>query len=305
MRAPGRPDEAEPTCSVIVPTHARPRQLAACLEALASLDYPRDRYEVIVVDDEGGVPLAPVADAFRGRLALTLLAQERAGPAAARNTGAMHARGDLLVFTDDDCRPAPSWLSHLAKRFRADPERAFGGRTANGLPENLYAAVSQLVITVGYERNNRRPDDARFFASNNVAFPREDFLALGGFDPSFVTSEDRDICARWTLSGRRMTYVPEAVVFHGSELTFRSFCRQFFSYGRGAFRFHRAQARRTRRRVRIEPSFYWALARRPFSDRSMRRPFLAVALLAVWHLVTTAGFVGEWLSSRRSESVAR
>jgi GT2 family glycosyltransferase len=294
----------KPACSVIVPTHSRPRQLSACLEALSRLDYPRDRFEVIVVDDEGEDPAAPVVEAFRGRLSLTLLVQKRAGPAAARNTGAEHARGDLLVFTDDDCKPAASWLPSLARRFAAEPDRALGGRTVNGLAHNLYAAVSQLVIKVGYAQNNRDPDDARFFTSNNAAFPRQNFLALGGFDPSFKTSEDRDLCARWTLSGRRMSYVPDAVVFHGSELTFRSFCRQFFSYGRGAFRYRRAQARRTGRRVRIEPSFYWALARRPFADETVDRPLRAVALLAVWHVANTAGFVREWWSVRRRDSVA-
>jgi GT2 family glycosyltransferase len=291
-----------PACTVIVPTHSRPRQLSACLEALSKLDYPRDRYDVIVVDDEGAVPAAPVVEAFQSRLSVTLLVQKRAGPGGARNAGAEQARGDLLAFIDDDCRPAENWLSQLGERFAAEPERAFGGRTVNGLAHNLYAAVSQLVIKVGYAQNNRDPDDARFFASNNVAFPRRDFLALGGFDPSFETSEDRELCARWTLSGRRMSYVPDAVVFHGSELTLRGFWRQFFAYGRGAFRYRRKQAGRTGRRVPIEPSFYWALLRRPFTDETVDRPFRAVALLAVWHTANTAGFVREWWSLRRGDS---
>jgi cellulose synthase/poly-beta-1,6-N-acetylglucosamine synthase-like glycosyltransferase len=294
-----------PDCTVIVPTHSRPRRLAACLESLADLDYPADRYEVIVVDDEGDTPLDSICAAFRGRLELTLLVQKRAGPAAARNNGAKHARGELLAFTDDDCRPEVAWLRRLAERFAAEPERAFGGRTVNALSRNPYAAVSQLVITVGYAQNNRDPEDARFFASNNIAFPREGFLAVGGFDPSFTTSEDRDLCARWTLSGRRMSYVPDAVVWHGSELTFRSFARQFFFYGRGAFRFHRAQAGRTGRSVSIEPSFYWALARSPFVDRRVARPLRALSLLALWHLFTTAGFVREWWSFRHGASTSK
>jgi cellulose synthase/poly-beta-1,6-N-acetylglucosamine synthase-like glycosyltransferase len=290
-----------PTCSVIVPTHARPRQLAGCLEALSRLDYPRGRLEVLVVDDDGGVALAPVVDAFRDRLDLTLLVQSRGGPAAARNAAAKRARGDLLAFTDDDCRPAPDWLRRLAERFAEEPDRAFGGLTVNALPGNPFATASQLVISVGYRQNNRDPDDARFFASNNLAFPREAFLALDGFDASFTTSEDRDLCARWTLSGRRMSYVPEAVVLHESDLTLAGFLRQFFSYGRGAFRYHQAQARRTARRVQIEPSFYWALVRRPFFDRSVQRPLLVAALLFVWHLANTAGFAWEWWNSRRAE----
>jgi cellulose synthase/poly-beta-1,6-N-acetylglucosamine synthase-like glycosyltransferase len=291
--------EPHPACTVIVPTRSRPGRLSACLEALSRLDYPRDRYDVIVVDDGGEVPAAPVVEAFEGRLSATLLVQEHAGPGAARNTAAEHARGDLLVFTDDDCRPDASWLSHLMERFAAEPHRAFGGRTVNGVAHNLYVAVSQLVIKVGYAQNNRDPENAHFFASNNVAFPRRDFLALGGFDPSFTTSEDRELCSRWILSGRRMSYVPDAVVFHDSDLGLRSFWRQFFSYGRGAFRYRRVQARRTGRRVPIEPSFYCSLARRSFTDETVNRPVRAVALLAVWHAANTAGFLREWWSMRR------
>jgi cellulose synthase/poly-beta-1,6-N-acetylglucosamine synthase-like glycosyltransferase len=291
-----------PACTVIVPTRSRPRQLSACLEALASLDYPQDRYDVVVVDDEGDVPAAAVVEPFLSRLDIELVVQKRGGPAAARNAGAERARGDLLAFTDDDCLPSRSWLAELGRRFAAEPDRAFGGRTINGDAGNLYTAVSQLVISVGYAQNNRDPEDARFFASNNVAFPRKGFVALGGFDPSFRTSEDRDLCARWTLSGRRMSYVPEAVVFHRSELTLRSFWRQFFSYGRGAFRFRQKQASRTGHRVPIEPSFYWALLRRPFTDAALDRPFPALGLLGLWHMATTAGFLREWWSLRHAGS---
>jgi cellulose synthase/poly-beta-1,6-N-acetylglucosamine synthase-like glycosyltransferase len=293
-----------PACTVIVPTRSRPSQLSACLEALANLDYPHDRFDVIVVDDEGERPAAPVVEAFRDRLTVSVLVQNHAGPGAARNAGAEQAGGELLAFTDDDCTPARAWLRHIAARYSADPERAFGGRTVNRDSRNLYAAVSQLVVSVGYAQNNRDPEDARFFASNNIAFPKAGFLAVGGFDPSYPTSEDRELCARWTLSGRRMSYVPEAVVFHGSDLTLRSFWRQFVAYGRGAFRYRREQARRTGRRVPIEPSFYWALARRPFADETVENPFRAFALLAVWHVANTVGFVGEWWNRRRPPAAA-
>ena len=111
----------EPFCSVIVPTHRRPAQLAECLAALARLDYPPDRYEVIVVDDGGGMPLDDVLEPFRDRMAVSCLTGRRAGPAAARNAGAARARGDLLAFTDDDCRPRPDWLRRLAGRGAPGP----------------------------------------------------------------------------------------------------------------------------------------------------------------------------------------
>ena len=295
----------EPTCSIVIPTRSRPRQLSLCLEALAALDYPPDLLEVIVVADGEQNGLEGIIGATRDRFPVTLLRQGRSGPAAARNAGAERAQGELIAFTDDDCLPAPGWLQSLARRFVDEPTRAYGGRTVNALRNNPYATASQLVITVGYAHVNRNPEDARFFASNNLAFPREGFLAIGGFDTSFHTSEDRDICARWHHSGRRMSYVSDAVVVHASDLTLAGYCRQFFAYGRGAARFRRRELQRTGRRVPIEPGFYLALARHPFLDPSVRHKLLVALLLLLWHGANTAGFLREHVPFQQKRVVAR
>ncbi|MGZ8695942.1 MAG: glycosyltransferase [Gaiellaceae bacterium] len=294
------PDPAgqEPYCSLIVPTYRRPRQLAECLESLADLDYPCDRFEVIVVDDGGGVSLEPVLERFRGELRLSLLVTDHGGPAAARNAAAARARGELLVFTDDDCRPAPSWLRLLAMRYRSEPRSAFGGHTVNALVEDPYSSTSQLVIDVGYAHLNLGNDTALFFTTNNLAVPASGFRALGGLDASYRTAEDRDFSARWVARGWRLEYVPEAIVRHAHGLTLTSFCRQHFAYGRGAFRFHRDQARRSNRRIRIDPSYYRALARAPFRRERPARALTIAALLGVWHGANTAGFLFEWARSR-------
>jgi glycosyltransferase involved in cell wall biosynthesis len=86
-----------PTLSIIIPTHSRPVQLAACLASIARLDYPRDRVEVIVVDDGGKTQLS----AFNipsGGFPLKRLVQAHAGPAAARNNGVAHADGQFVAF---------------------------------------------------------------------------------------------------------------------------------------------------------------------------------------------------------------
>ena len=84
-----------PFFSIIVPTHARPRCLATCLQSLTGLDYSAKRWEVIVVDDGSQTPAENVVAPFRSRLNVTLLTQNRAGPAAARNTGAQRAKGEF------------------------------------------------------------------------------------------------------------------------------------------------------------------------------------------------------------------
>jgi GT2 family glycosyltransferase len=275
-----------PSCSVVVPTYERRAALRACLESLAAVDYPRERYEVVVVDDGGRAPLEGVVEPLRERMRVELVSQARAGPAAARNAGVARAGGELVAFTDDDCRPRPDWLRRLVERFRAAPDEATGGRTVNALPQNPFSRAAQLVIDVGYRQNNEGPATRRWFTTNNLAVPAAGFRAVGGFDPSFRTAEDRDFCSRWLDHGLRMQYEPRAVVEHAHDLTLAGFTRMHFDYGRGAFRYHR-ERRRQSRPVRIEPSFYVALA------REARRANVLPPLL-LWHAANTAGFAWEW-----------
>jgi glycosyltransferase involved in cell wall biosynthesis len=285
-----------PFCSVVVPTFNRSAALGRCLESLAALDYPSTRYEVIVVDDGGDGAAARVAEPWRDAIALTVVSQARTGPAAARNAGALHAEGELLAFTDDDCRPRPDWLTHLADRYEASPDGGVGGRTINALSGNPFSSTAQLIVDVGYEQNNTGPDDRCWFTTNNLAAPAAGFRAVGGFDGSFQTAEDRDFCSRWVTAGHRMAYEPRAIVEHAHDLTLRGFVGLHFAYGRGAYRYHRKQRLRGRP-IRIEPSFYLSLARAPFARSSVRRRLELEGLLLVWHLANTAGFGWEWARS--------
>jgi GT2 family glycosyltransferase len=87
-------------------------------------------------------------------------------------------------------------------------------------------------------------DAPRFFTTNNLAVPAQRFLKCGGLNPLFRISEDREFCDRWVHKGGRLKYVPEAVVFHKHDLSFRAFVRQHFSYGGGGHRFYWLRAQR-------------------------------------------------------------
>ena len=282
-----------PFFSIIVPTFARPGQLLVCLQALSRLKYPRDRFETIVVDDGSEVPPEEAVAAFKDRLDVTLVTQPNAGPAAARNAGADRARGAFLAFTDDDCAPSPTWLKHLALCFAQAPEHLVGGQTVNALPDNIYSNASQILIDYLYDYYNADRSDTRFFASNNLALPASCFHATGGFDSVFAcaAAEDREFCDRWLSKGNRMTYAPDAVVYHAHALRWQTFCRLHFRYGQGAFYFHRVRSRRVQRRIKIEPvSFYVNLVKYPFPYFSRRRALRLAALMGVSQVAHTAGF---------------
>ncbi len=297
--------QATPYFSVIVPTYNRPWQLTICLDALARLDYPRDRFEVLIVDDGSRTPLDTVVASFRDKIDVILLTQSHAGPAEARNKGSTKARGEFLAFTDDDCRPASNWLQKLAARFAQAPDCAIGGRTFNALPENPYSSASQLLIDYLYTYYNADPDRARFLTSNNLALPAERFSAIGGFDAVWLraAAEDRELCDRWLYYGYRLIYSPEVVVYHAHALTFRTFWRQHFNYGRGALYFHRVRARRGQTRLRMEPiRFYLDLLRHPSLQVRGRPAPLLTTLLGIAQIANAAGFFWEKSLPKKDKS---
>lgn len=294
-------NEIVPFFSIIIPTYNRPEKLRTCLDSLAKLEYPRDRFEVIVVDDGSSLSLEPVVASFRELLPVRLVSQPNAGPAAARNTGSVHAKGELLAYTDDDCTPDSKWLRIFANQFISYPDHLIGGRMVNLLPGNLYSEASQQLISYLYDYYNRGRGRNPFFASSNIALPARLFHEVGGFDATFplAAGEDREFCDRWLHHGYLMIYAPEAVVYHSHVLNLRRFCRQHFNYGRGAFRFHQIHAQRKLERIRLEPlSFYLNLLHYPFRQTDSLSAIILAAILFVSQGVNAAGFFYEKLNRR-------
>jgi GT2 family glycosyltransferase len=282
------------TFSIIIPTRDRPRQLIECLESVARLRCEKTSLEVIVIDDGGEGSLEEVVARFRDRLDLSLCEQqENRGPAAARNAGAERAAGSVLAFTDDDCILAEDWLEKVATKLASADGTIVGGRTVNAQTKNIFCMASQCLIDYLYEYYNDDENDARFLTSNNMAIPTRQFLEVGGFDPQFpkAAAEDRDLCDRWRMSGRRMVYDPKAVVFHKHHLGPRRFWKQHFNYGRGAHRFQRERARRSGEGHRFEPfKFYSEMLSYPFrAGQGARSPILTM-LLVLTQVANAAGF---------------
>lgn len=298
---PPHPSSADalPHFSVIVPTYARPAQLRRCLDALARLDYPRDRVEVIVVDDGSPEPVDASALRIAGAPTLTVVRQPNAGPARARNAGARAARGSWLAFTDDDCAPAPNWLRAFARAARATPDAILGGTVANVLSDDPYATATDALTRFLYDYLPTRPDAGSFFMTSNIAVRREVFEAVGGFDTRFrrAAGEDREFCDRCTHAGHHLRLVPDADVRHAHALTLGGFVRQHVQYGRGAPYYHRARARRGARAIPVQPvAFYGAMLRHPWRTGAPA-PARTAALLVLAQCAYVAGYAWERMAS--------
>ncbi|HKP15860.1 MAG TPA: glycosyltransferase [Gemmatimonadaceae bacterium] len=294
-----------PAFSVVVPTYQRPASLARCLDALVAQTLDRARFEVIVVDDGSAEPPRGIVASVAASIDVRLIEQANAGPATARNAGAQASRGAYIVFTDDDCRPDPGWLSAIDGEAVRHPGCAIGGRIVNALDDGLYSTASQLLVEFLYEYFNVDGSEGRFFITSNLALPRESFHRIGGFDVTFplAAAEDRDLCERWREAGLAMLYSADAIVHHAHELKLRSFCRQHFNYGRGAFHLHRARARRGEQPLRVEPPrFYLQLVGYPFSRGGGWHAVALSALMALSQGAYVSGYLSERFRSRAPSS---
>jgi GT2 family glycosyltransferase len=287
-----------PSFSVVIASRRPPASVRACLGALEVQDYPDGLFEVVVVDDGSPVSLAPVAEELGGRLRVRVHTQANTGPAAARNAGARHASGRFLAFTDDDCMPAPDWLSRLADALRDDPGALVGGAVANALPDDRFAEATQGLMSF-LERSFADDSRRRFFTSNNMALSRDAFLEAGGFDATFPVpgGEDRELCERWQFQGRTLVAAPRAVVWHSHAMTLRSFVRQHRNYGRGAYQLRQSRLEDDARFSPEPVGFYLRLVADPFRRLPLGAALAQSALLVVSQLATAVGYL---IESRRS-----
>jgi glycosyltransferase involved in cell wall biosynthesis len=285
-----------PLISVIIPTRLRPAQLRQSLTSLSQQNYPRDSWEVVVVQDGPEDAIENVARELADGLPLRVFRQAHAGCGVARNTGAAQARGHFLVFTDDDCLFPNGWLAGYARAFAERPDCIIAGRSINALARNPYSETTQALMDYLFSRFNASREQATLAVGNNFGVPAAGFRELGGFSRTYyrTAAEDRDFCARWLRSGRQILFAPEIVVDHAHTLTFRSFLRQHFHYGRGAYLYHRLNDNE-RAKGRLESvEFYLSLLLWPWSAGRSHSVRLSLLLL-IAQAAHTGGYVGCWL----------
>jgi len=219
-----------PEISVIIPCYSRVKWLPTCLLALSRQDIGRT-FQVVVIDD--GSPNETeirelVQDARIGGYNLIFERQDNAGPAAARNHGVRLSSGNILCFLDDDSVPAPDWLGNMVSPFLKNIDVALVSGSIKSFYKDGLSAELEEAVYYGMH-----------WATCNIAYRRDIFLQLGGFDESFPDAswEDNDLGFRARWGGYRHVMAEEAVVSHPHEQTWDEFRIKCFANGRGAARF--------------------------------------------------------------------
>lgn len=217
------PASAAPRASIVIPVFNQLAHTLACLHALAEHP-PAAPCEVIVVDDGSCDDTASVLPRVAGLRYHRRPAN--GGFIAACNDGAALARGELLVFLNNDTVPQPGWLDALLATFEAVPEAGLVGAQLL-YPDGRLQESGGVVFSDGSAWNYGRfeaPEDCRFaylrdcdYASGAaIAVPRALFARLGGFDTRYAPAyyEDTDLAFAVRAQGHRVLVQPAARVVH-------------------------------------------------------------------------------------------
>lgn len=203
--------------SIVIPTHNRADSLARILEALSRQDVVG--FEVVVVADGCTDATRGIVARFADRLSLTLLEQVNQGPSAARNTGAAGARGDLLLFLDDDVEPVPGLVgAHLARHAAGNPDLVVIGyyptwpSTQTGCFRSaLMSWWETLFDAMAYPGRQFQHVD---LVGGNVSLPKALFTRCGGFAAELRCHEDYELGYRLIQAGARFAFDRRALALH-------------------------------------------------------------------------------------------
>jgi glycosyltransferase involved in cell wall biosynthesis len=216
----------KPFVSVVVPVKNGANSIDALLKALLNQDYPKDKTQIILVDNgslDGTYDLIkkyPVVYAQEDRVP---------GSYAARNKGLSLAAGDIIAFTDADCCPEPDWISKGVEALMSEGAALAGGRVSFILPEN--PSTSELIDSTVYMQNEVNVKTRKSAVTANLFVRKELFEKMGCFE-SARSGSDFLWTRKATRLGYPLIYVPDAVVHHPTR-RFRALMRKSYRVGSG------------------------------------------------------------------------
>lgn len=222
--------------SVLICSFNGEKRIGACLKSLSEQTYGKENFEIIVVDDGSTDKTAAISRNFDVRV---IRFEKNKGIPIARNAGLYAAKGEIVVFIDDDCVADHYWLESLINVFKDETIVAVGGKIVallhttiaerymeatgygnpsrepksnrSGLVDRLFAYFSTMIYPITMEKNIV---NVQSVYTANAGYRKKILLDLGGFDESLKTSEDSDISARIKFNGGRIVYAPNAIVKH-------------------------------------------------------------------------------------------
>jgi mycofactocin glycosyltransferase len=203
-----------PFVSIILPVRDDPDNLRDCIKSLENLNYPKDKLEIIIVDDGSKQEVSKIISSTGVHIIRNEIAK---GQSACRNAGAAIAKGETLGFIDADCVASENWLAEMVPFFKVTGTGAVGGfirgyyhKSFLDRYENAFSSLNMGKCLIMETKSS----STFYVPTANLLVDREVFKAVGGFNESMRIGEDVDFCWRLRGLGYTLVYAPFGAVAH-------------------------------------------------------------------------------------------
>lgn len=223
-------DNAYPKVSVIVAAYNNQQTIEECLKSILALDYPKDSFEVLVIDGNSKDATAKIAEKYPVHVISI-----RLNAPAAYNYAMKIAANSILGFVDADAKVEPNWLKILVPHLE-EPEVA----GVSGSIET-WNAYNPWAKAIGYELKNRYKRIGKYIgriATMNLLLKKTIIEETGGWDENLPSQYDTDLGYRISSKGYKIAYEPKAVCYHFNRQTIRAYYRQQLQYGKNTLKLY-------------------------------------------------------------------
>ncbi len=217
-------DKVKPFVSIIIPTFNVGNTIEDVVKSIMNLDYPKDRFEVIIVDAYSKDKTIEILSKY-----CVSIYRKDYNPPAAYNYVIDKTKGDILALADGDATVDRKWLNILVPLLEEQDVAGAGGLCLTWNKEKI------VPRSIGYElqyRYENMPRNISRIATMNVIYKKNIIKDVGGFNEKLPTAYDTDIGHRILNLGYRILFEPSAKVYHYHRPTLRSYYRQQYNYGK-------------------------------------------------------------------------
>ncbi|RLG10449.1 hypothetical protein DRN73_07765 [Candidatus Pacearchaeota archaeon] len=198
-----------------------------CINSLLKLNYPKDKYEIIFVDDGSTDGTYEILNKYPIKV---IHNKRNLGLYASKNIGIRKSKGEIIAVTDDDCVVDKNWLKNIILTYDEDAKiGSVGGVVLPYKPKTLVEkfAISQKILS--------QPKDCSFLLVQIVPTEKDVLEKVSYFDESFISGGDVDISYRIKDNGFKLKLASNAKVFHKHRISISGLFRQYEKYGMGMF----------------------------------------------------------------------
>ena len=226
-----------PFISVIIPAKNEERLIRSCITSLRQLNYPKDQFEILIID---GLSADRTAEVAR-EMGATVIRNEKQTVSPGRNIGFENAKGELIAFTDADCIVDKAWLSSCVKYFEKDDTVAcVGGPNLTPADESDFGKAvgfvfDQPVFAAGsiHARELNEVKEVTSIPGCNAIYRQSVLSRVMPLDETMLTGDDTLLNRKIIDLGYRLLYTPDVKVFHYRRPSPKKLWKQFYRYAIG------------------------------------------------------------------------